>query len=228
MENEAIEDKSLPIVAVVDKSMKYSIKVSSATSDEVAKAIDEVLKGDFLDGLKTIVKVGLDAMLGNVAAGETEKQDFHVVFANNSLLRIDYMCYKYEFSSKGIVQQVKNVFCYYLQIGVLDLEKVNPQILLYELTKAIGELRLPDAAKRLENLATFAKDLYKVLHDLDKSAVGSLEEPSKPNSFSPEEKEHWRKKAILKRYHRHKHAPFLPREAPQPSPESPSGGANSS
>ena len=228
MENEAIEDKSLPIVAVVDKSMKYSIKVSSATSDEVAKAIDEVLKGDFLDGLKTIIKVGLDAMLGNVAAGETEKQDFHVVFANNSLLRIDYMCYKYEFSSKGIVHEVKNVFCYYLQIGVLDLEKVNPQILLYELTKAIGESRLPDAAKRLENLATFAKDLYKVLHDLDKSAIDSLKEPSKPNSFSPGEKEHWRKKAILKRYHQHKHAPFFPREAPTPSPESPSGGGGGS
>ena len=228
MENDAIEDKSLPIVAVVDKSMKYSIKVSSATSDDVTTAINEVLKGDFLDGLKTIIKVGLDAMLGNVSAGETEKQDFHVVFANNSLLRIDYMCYKYEFSSTGIVKEVKNVFCYYLQVGVLDLEKVNPQILLYELTKAIGESRLPDAAKRLQNLATFAKDLYKVLHDLDKSAVGSLEvAPSKPGAFtpiSPEEKEQRRKKAILTRYHRHKHAPFLKRP---PSP-SPSGGGGAS
>ena len=225
MENDAIEDKSLPIVAVVDKSTKYSIRVSSATSDDVATAINEVLKGDFLDGLKTIIKVGLDAMLGNVSAGETEKQDFHVVFANNSLLRIDYMCYKYEFSSKGIVTQVKNVFCYYLQVGVLDLEKVNPQILLYELTKAIGESRLPDAAKRLQNLATFAKDLYKVIHDLDKSAVGSLEvTPSKPSSFSEEEKEERRKKAILRRYHQHKHAPFFVR----PSSPTPGGGQGGS
>lgn len=43
MENSAVEDKNLPIVAVVDKSMKYSIKVSSATSEEVGKAIGEVL-----------------------------------------------------------------------------------------------------------------------------------------------------------------------------------------
>lgn len=98
MENSAVEDKSLSIVAVVDKSMKYSIKVSSATSEEVGKAIGEVLKGDFLSGVTDLITVGLNAMLGNESVGETEKQDFHVVFANNSLLRIDCMFYKYEFS----------------------------------------------------------------------------------------------------------------------------------
>ena len=216
MENDAIEDKSLPIVAVVDKAQKYKIKVTSAPAKEIEDAIGEVMKGDFLGGLKDLITVGLNQMLGNTSAGETEKVDFHIVFANNSLLRIDYMMYKYEFSSKGIVQEVKNVFCYYLQVGVLDLEKVNPQILLYELTRAIGETRLPDAAKRLQNLALFAKDLYKVLHELDKSAVGSLEVvPSKPNTFSggAEEKEQKRKKAILTRYHQHKHAPFFKRRA---------------
>ena len=142
MENSAVEDKSLPIVAVVDKSMKYSIKVSSATSEEVGKAIGEVLKGDFLSGVTDLITVGLNAMLGNESVGETEKQDFHVVFANNSLLRIDCMFYKYEFSSKGLIDKAQNIFCYYLQVGVLDLEKVDPQILLYELTKAVGESSL--------------------------------------------------------------------------------------
>ncbi|CAH3124887.1 unnamed protein product [Porites lobata] len=227
MENEAIEDKTLPIVAIVDKSMKYLIKVSSKTSDEVSNAIDEILSGDFLAGLKSVIKVGLDAMLGNVSAGKTEKRDFHVVFANNSLLRIDYMCYKNEFSSTGIKDEVKNAFCYYLQVGVLDLEKVNPQILLYELTRAIGESMLPQAAKHLQGLATFAKDLYKVLNDLDRAAVGSLEgAPSKPNTytFSTKEKEEIKKKALLARYHNHKHTPFFKRPPPsRPSSPSPPG-----
>lgn len=220
MENDAIEDKSLPIVAVVDKSQKYKIKVSEAPSQEITDAIGEVLKGDFLDGLKNLISVGLSQMLGNASAGETEKVDFHIVFANNSLLRVDYMMYKYEFSSKGIIDKVKNVFCYYLQVGVLDLEKVNPQILLYELTRAIGETRLPDAAKRLQNLTVFAKDLYKVVHELDKSAVGSLEVESKPNTLAGGntpgcvyDKEQKRKKAILTRYHQHKHAPFFKRRS---------------
>lgn len=213
MENSAVEDKSLPIVAVVDKSMKYSIKVSSATSEEVGKAIGEVLKGDFLSGVTDLITVGLNAMLGNESVGETEKQDFHVVFANNSLLRIDCMFYKYEFSSKGLIDKAQNIFCYYLQVGVLDLEKVDPQILLYELTKAVGESSLPGASRHLKELNAFAKDLYSAINEMGRAAVGEVEgSPSiaiANSMLSPKEKEERRKKAIVTRYYRHKHACFF-------------------
>ena len=213
MENSAVEDKSLPIVAVVDKSMKYSIKVSSATSEEVGKAIGEVLKGDFLSGVTDLITVGLNAMLGNESVGETEKQDFHVVFANNSLLRIDCMFYKYEFSSKGLIDKAQNIFCYYLQVGVLDLEKVDPQILLYELTKAVGESSLPGAFRHLKELNTFAKGLYSAINEMGRAAVGEVEgSPSiaiANSMLSLKEKEERRKKAIVARYYRHKHACFF-------------------
>ena len=213
MENSAVEDKSLPIVAVVDKSMKYSIKVSSATSEEVGKAIGEVLKGDFLSGVTDLITVGLNAMLGNEAVGETEKQDFHVVFANNSLLRIDCMFYKYEFSSKGLIDKAQNIFCYYLQVGVLDLEKVDPQILLYELTKAVGESSLPGASRHLKELNAFAKGLYSAINEMGRAAVGEVEgSPSiviANSMLSAKEKEERRKKAIVARYYRHKHGCFF-------------------
>ena len=92
--------------------------------------------------------------------------------------------YKHEFTSREIIDMFKNVFCHYLQVRVLDFEKENPQILLYELTRAIGKSRLPDAAKLLQNLTVFAKDLYKMVHELDKSAVGSLEVEFKPNTLA--------------------------------------------
>ena len=213
MENSTLENKSLPIVAVVDKSMKYSIKVSSATSEEVGKAIGEVLKGDFLSGVTDLITVGLNAMLGNESVGETEKQDFHVVFANNSLLRIDYMFYKYEFSSKGLIDKAQNIFCYYLQVGVLDLEKVDPQILLYELTKAVGEGSLPGASRHLKELNAFAKGLYSAINEMGMAAVGEVEgSPSiviANSMLSAKEKEERRKKAIVARYYRHKHACFF-------------------
>ena len=213
MENSAVEDKSLPIVAVVDKSMKYSIKVSSATSEEVGKAIGEVLKGDFLSGVTDLITVGLNAMLGNESVGETEKQDFHVVFANNSLLRIDCMFYKYEFSSKGLIDKAQNIFCYYLQVGVLDLEKVDPQILLYELTKAVGESSLPGASRHLKELNAFAKGLYSAINEMGRAAVGEVEgSPSiviANSMLSAKEKEKRRKKAIVARYYRYKHACFF-------------------
>lgn len=38
----------------------------------------------------SLISVGIDQMLGNASARETEKVNFHTVFANKILLRIDY------------------------------------------------------------------------------------------------------------------------------------------
>ena len=88
MDNDTISEKSVPIAAVVDKVEKY--KVSSAPSPDVQAAVNEVLKRDFLGGMISLISVGIDQMLGNASARETEKVDFHRVFANKILLRIDY------------------------------------------------------------------------------------------------------------------------------------------
>lgn len=195
LQNEAIEDKSLPIVSVVDKSQQYKVQVSSAPDPQVTGAIGQLLSGNFLAGLTSLIKVALNEFLGNTSAGESEKVDFHVIYANNSLLRIDYMLYKYEFASSGLKRDYQNAFCYYMQVGVLDLEKVNPQILLYELTRAIGEDNLPTAAKHLQGLAIFAKELYSTIHQLKNASLGdgsgsggsSGGTPPKPNPPTPGE-----------------------------------------
>ena len=83
MGDEAAEDKSLPIVSVVDKSEKYQIKVESTPDKDIKKAIGEVMSGDFLGGLKNLLSVALNEVLGNTSAGETEKTDSRVIYPNN-------------------------------------------------------------------------------------------------------------------------------------------------
>lgn len=73
MQNDAIENNGLPIVAVVHNSTKYKIKVSITLSQEIKVAIGELLEGDFLDRLKNLISVGLILMLGDASAGEKEK-----------------------------------------------------------------------------------------------------------------------------------------------------------
>ena len=96
-----------------------------------------------------MINGALNTVLGSSFGGEIEKQDFHVVFAKNSLLRIDYLIYKYEFSSKSIKKIAKNAFCYCLQAGVLDLEKVGPQVLMYETSMAIEENQIAEVEEQL-------------------------------------------------------------------------------
>ena len=176
LESKALGDSKLPVVAIVSKTEKYMTSASSKAPDSAVDiAINEVLSGKFLSGLTTIINGSLNTILGNTTAGEMEKQEYHVVFANNSLVRVDYLIYKYEFTSKGIKKIAKNAFCYYLQVGVLDLMKVNPQVLLYELSRAIKEDEIKEVEERLKELGQFAKDLYNVVPELEASqATGSL------------------------------------------------------
>ena len=175
MEAEAFEDRSLPISAVVDKTEKYMVKVKAASSDQIQNTLGDLFKGEFLDGLQNLVTAALNELLGNAAAGEKEKRGFHVVYANNSILRVDYHMYKYDFSSEGLKGKAENAFCYVVQMAVLDLEKVDPQVVLYELDKTIGSENIQAATEKLREEGKYMEELYKVIHRL-RIAKGTGEE----------------------------------------------------
>ena len=172
LELQAKENQDLPIVAVVDKNSEFSVNVKSVLPKDVEKKIDNIFSGKFYDGLKKLVTLALEEFLGNVSAGEQEMNIFTVVFSNNSLLRVDYMMYKYQFESHGVKDKYENGFCYFAQIGVLDMEKVNRQVMLYELTKSVGSQNIKEVTEHLKEIAEFAKKLYEVLRIPRKQNVG--------------------------------------------------------
>ena len=49
---------------------------------------------------------------------------------------------------------------------------MNPQILLYALTRAIGVANLSRTAEHLQGLTKFAKELYSAIHQLKNAAWG--------------------------------------------------------
>ena len=161
---EAFNDTKLPILSLVSTTQDYRLAVKAAPKDRVGEILDSVIGGGYIKGLNGILSLALDQLLGNVSVGESEKKESHVAFANNSLLRIDCYMYKYQFQSDGLISSSKNIFGYYIQVGVLDLIKVNPQIVLYELTSSVGDAKqLEEATKKLTTMASFTKKLYRVV-----------------------------------------------------------------
>ena len=170
MREKALKDANVPIVAFVDTSEKYSVDVSNAPDDAITTSIKEMFGGNIIQGLVSLIGVALNQFLGNTQAGVSEQNDYHIVFSDNALLRIDVMFYKYEFSSKGVEDERRNGFCYCTQAAVLDLKKVSPQVLLYELTRTIGDENIPDAVKQLHLMAEFGEELYQVVNELTAAA----------------------------------------------------------
>ena len=72
MQNDAIEDKTLPIVAVIDKFEKYKVHVRTAPSKDVSDGINDLLSGDFLGRQKSLIGVALNKFLDNGSGGETD------------------------------------------------------------------------------------------------------------------------------------------------------------
>ena len=171
LEAEAFEDKSLPIVATVKKVETYLVKVEIAPSADIKKSMEDIFQGEFLDGFQHLVTAAVNELLGNTLAGEKEFSSFQVVFANNSLLRIDFYIYKYDFSSEGLREKIQNAFCYVVQVGVLDLKKVDPQVVLYELDKSIGTVNIPDAIAKIKEEVKFMEELYKVIDHLGEATI---------------------------------------------------------
>ena len=90
---DASKVKRLPIASwsVVDSKKQYAVSVKDVPDEAIAKAVQEIVKVDFPSGLVQILSDSLNEFLGNTAAGASEKKDFHVVFSDDSLLRVDYM-----------------------------------------------------------------------------------------------------------------------------------------
>lgn len=174
MREKALKDANVPIVAFVDTSEKYSVDVSNAPDDAITTSIKEMFGGNIIQGLVSLIGVALNQFLGNTQAGVSEQNDYHIVFSDNALLRIDVMFYKYEFSSKGVEDERRNGFCHCTQAAVVDLKKVSPEVLLYELTRTIGQENIPDAVKQLHLMAEFGEQLYQVVNELNTAAEKTL------------------------------------------------------
>jgi len=114
----------------VEEHMQIRLNASSDES-QLTEAIGDIFSGNILQGLKRIVIGATQSILGNGAVGEVEEQDYAIVWYNNSLVRIDFYLWRYNFSNDGVIKDVENVLAYYAIKRVIDWDKVDPQVVTY-------------------------------------------------------------------------------------------------
>ena len=149
----ALRDECLPIVCAVDKKQKILLNVDSVSSVETRTKIHEILRGDYLDELIKLLAEKLNSTVGTTTAGEEDSLYTHVVFANKSVLRIDLFVYHRRFRPTETLGEYNNILAYFVQVGLVEIVKARPQVLIYELTKATNHAKLIDACEKLEELA---------------------------------------------------------------------------
>ena len=81
-------------------------------------------------------------------AKKTAENYMHVVYANMSFHRIDYYLYFTD-----------HTLFYFVQLGVLDMERVRRSVLIYELTRATEPTELQGIVHEAEKIAESSKVL---------------------------------------------------------------------
>lgn len=169
LEARAYQDKSLPILAIVDRLKASSMDAKAGPADlgnKVGDVVGQLFSGHILDALKTTITSGLNLFLGNASEGRSDSTEFHIVYNNNAFLRIDIYFYKYNFESEALKKVSSNLFCYVAQVGIVDHVKMNPQIALYELSKSLPAESIEETRKNMKLEAAFAQDLYSTVKSL--------------------------------------------------------------
>ena len=171
----ALNDECLPIVCAVDKKQMILLKIDAVPKiDQVRHSLNELLRGNYLEELVVLLTEKLNNVLESAKMiGDTEERLFrYVVFANKSILRLDVFVYFRSFLPNESLKDYNNVLAYFIQVGLLDILKARPQVLIYELTRATEEDKINDACKKLKARENCTRKLGFIRQHMGKISTG--------------------------------------------------------
>ena len=124
----------------------------------------EFFQGELVTGIERVIDSGLKFLLGNTTAGEVEDQNMFIVWLDNALLRIDFYHWRYNLSSEAFMIEKQNIFATLMMKRVVDLRRVDPQVMSYCVTNAA--LRMgrdeSDAKKDIQQAIEMLKSIEKI------------------------------------------------------------------
>lgn len=169
----ALNDECLPIVCAVDKKQTMVLKIDVVPKIyQVRQSLNELLRGDYLEELVVLLTEKLNNVLDSAIMGDKERLFTYVVFANESILRLDFFVYYRSLLSNESLKDYNNILAYFIQVGLLDILKARPQVLIYELTRATEADKINDACEKLKARENCTRKLGFILQYTGKISTG--------------------------------------------------------
>ncbi|XP_019850877.1 PREDICTED: uncharacterized protein LOC109581305 [Amphimedon queenslandica] len=118
------------------------INITDSTKQELDECLSKSLHeffsgGDYIDGITSIIKLGADTVLGNASIGEYETSDMFIIWNSNALIRCDAYYYRWNFISKGVIEDADGCTGVLLVQRVINATKVDPQVLTWAITNQV-------------------------------------------------------------------------------------------
>ena len=163
-------DQEIHAGTVVSHFKEVNVKMSNKESPDLDKAIDDFFDGAFLKRASKLLHLSVRSVLGNESMGEYEASSMFIVWNDNALVRCDAYCYRWNFASKGVIENVEGAVGILLLQRVIDITKTNPQVLTWAISRqaaALGEeskasTMIDEATSVIKKVVAFQRDLKKL------------------------------------------------------------------
>ena len=110
-----------------DKAKSLEEAVDSVMTDGLMGVFSDRVKG----AIGGLIKTAIATFFCNDSVGEVKQDDMIVVWDNNALLRIDYYLWRYNFSTRKIMEHIDSIFAYVVIKRVVDTSTVSPDVISY-------------------------------------------------------------------------------------------------
>lgn len=133
-------DQDIDTGTIVSIQKMVYIKTEIGQSEVVKDVIHQLFCSDRTEGLESVIELSAETVLGNDSAGEYESSDMFIIWSDNALLRCDTYYYRWNFVSKSVIKEVEGVTGCLLMKRVIDITKINPQVLTWAITRMANRL----------------------------------------------------------------------------------------
>lgn len=136
---------------------EYRVNAGSECNKQIGEVIDSFFEGKIVEGFKKLVSTALNSFIGERIAGEQYKKYYFITMEHNTLIRVDVACWKYQFSSKSVIANVENAFCYSFCKSVVDYDTVSMSVLINQVSKLVNDDldKVKDYLKQIQDVLTF-------------------------------------------------------------------------
>lgn len=161
---------------VVEEFKQVNLKLEGKPSPDLEGAVDSFFDRSFMTGLGKLVHLGIGAVLGNESMGEYQSSTMLIVWTNNALLRCDTYCYRWNFSSKGVIEKVEGVIGMLMIQRVIDITKTDPQVLTWAISRQANTLgqesdaMIDEAMAVVKKVSNFQKEVKKDAHKIEEES----------------------------------------------------------
>lgn len=140
-------DQDIDTGTIVSIQKMVYVNTETRESEVIKDVIHQLFSSDCTAGLESVVELGAETVLGNDSAGEYESNDMFIIWSDNALLRCDTYYYRWNFVSKSVINEIEGVAGCLLMKRVIDITKIDPQVLTWAITRMADRLNTASEEK---------------------------------------------------------------------------------